>query len=154
MKIKICAENEAAIVEALAAVNGRARAFTIDSLLGVLWGSRNAEARLEKAGVPKARRGGTYALCRPAGPSARSYDSGAISTEIRVERGSRDWFLTKVERATVWPLQGERLDVYITAAARDDVVRVALAPFKVQTPVLRGCVAEVAAPVPMVMTHD
>jgi hypothetical protein len=131
MKIKITPANAEAINAALAAVNGKAHSFTIDSALTVLNVAKEAENNLTAGCVTLKNRPGTTVYYHPSGPSARAYDAGAISTEITIVRGSKDWFLTNVERVTVWPRQAEKFRTLISFAARDDIVREATKRFNV-----------------------
>lgn len=117
-----------AIVAALDAVNGRADAFTVSSWgdLSILAGK--AEDELERKGVTQKNRTGAQLTYTPAGPTANSYKRGAISTRVTLRRTSAGaWTLAQVERTTVWPKNPERRTLTVSPAAREDIIRNALA---------------------------
>jgi hypothetical protein len=123
MKIKVT--DYAAVEAALAKVNGKASAFTATAG-DVQREAERAEKTLEARGVTKANRSGCALLYRPGGPSANRYEYAAISTHVRLERGSKDWFLTVVVRDTVYPKTPEKRELLITLAAQEDVIRHAM----------------------------
>ena len=135
MKIKITTENAAKINEALDAVNGKATAFTIHFYDDVMKYAEQIEKMLEKSHLPKAERGGVIAVIRPAGPSANAYKYAAKSTAITIERGSKDWFLTKVSEASVFPKQNESATVKITPAQRDTITKKAVEAYTIAVPI-------------------
>ena len=127
MKIKICEANAAKINAALKAVNGKAAAHTIDDYRYVEGAAQSAEQMLDT--IAKKDRVGVRVGFTPAGPSANSYKYQAISTRIRMVRGSSDWFLVDVERDSVNPKQPTQFDVVLTRKAEAAIVAAALRPF-------------------------
>ena len=124
---------DAPVNAALTAVNGRASSFTITSGTEVRIHAREAEAVLERAGIPQAERIGTIADVVPAGPGAKAYKYAVASTRITLQRGAKGaWFLTGVVRCERYPTDKGGSIVTISEAARDSVVRHALAPFVIR----------------------
>ena len=133
--------NTAAVNAALAAVNGRAEAFAITSWWEVAEIAREAEERLQAAGVPKAARKGVVVSHVPAGPSARAYKYDARSTEVTITRGSSGWYLTGVRPATVYPRSAPMTRTFISPDQWEIVVNHALEPFTVTAPAALAGVA-------------
>jgi hypothetical protein len=127
--IQIALENDAALVAALAAVNGWATAFTVTQACEVHQAAADAEKRLET--LPKASRAGARAEYVPGGPAARAYKYAPASTRIRMERRASGWYLTGVIRTEVYPGTPARLDVAVTQTQADDIARRAVAGFTV-----------------------
>ena len=127
--IKIHAKNAQKIRDALAAVNGNARSFTITSISDVWPAIRDAEQQLST--LPKADRVGASFTYTPAGPSASSYKYAAVSTCIHVERRATGWFLVDVRPDEVRPRSPERLAVTITPEQCAEIQRRAVAGFKI-----------------------
>lgn len=125
-------ETTAAIDAELNDVNGRAIAFTVYAPMMVVEAARRAERYLADHGVPVSDRGGAKVSYRPAGPTAKSYQYGAVSTQIRLRRRSGTapvWYLDGVERVTVYPRNPERLAVEISDPAMHNLVKRMLAAF-------------------------
>lgn len=133
MRIKIATENAAKINAALAAVNGKADAFTIRHYDTVVAYSEEVEKQLRKSLLPKADRAGASAVITPAGPSAKAYKYAAKSTSISIERGASAWFLVFVRETSVYPKQAERICVSISETQRDTIARKAVEPYRVLT---------------------
>ena len=131
MKIKITEKNRAKIEAALAAVNGKARAHTIDDYDQVQDIALATEVKL--FGVAQKERIGTEVLYTKSGPHAAAYKFNTISTRIALYRGSTGWFLTGVKRDEVRPKQAERWVVKITRETEAALVKAALAPFSCPT---------------------
>ena len=134
MKLKIAQQNATKIYEALASVNGKASSFTVSSHSAVAAYAAAVEKMLEQSQLPKDERGGVVAQIRPPGPSANAYKYAAKSTSIRIERGSKAWFLVGVSATTVYPKQPESVAVTISPAQRDTIARKALADYRVSEP--------------------
>lgn len=124
--IKIAPSNAIAITDALAAVNGRAAAFTVTSYYDVASAATDADARL--LALPAAARKGARAWYIPAGPGA-GYKYKAKSTRIDIERRASGWFLTGVAEAIVYPKQAARLSITITPDQAAEIARRAVADF-------------------------
>lgn len=116
----------------LKAANGRASSFATTAYQEVLDLADRGEAALESAGIPKAHRSGARVRHTGAGPAAARYNYSTIGTGVELRRGASGvWHLLSAVRTDLYPKQGERFTVAISKAARDDVVRIALAPFTV-----------------------
>lgn len=115
-----------ALIDAFAAVNGKADSFTLNSS-DAITASIDAEKALASKGVPKALRAGTHYTVSSAGPAANAYKYGAIGTRFTLRRNTKgDWSLVSVERITVHPKQSGREYLTVTLAARDAIIRQAL----------------------------
>ncbi len=124
---------DAPITEALHAVNGRASSFAITLGSEVRAYARDVQAKLDNAGIPQADQVGTTATITPSGPTAKAYKYAAAATRITLLRGVKGaWYLTGIERVEVYPKQPGRCYVTISPAARDAVIRHAMAPFAVR----------------------
>lgn len=116
----------------LKAANGRASSFATATYQQVLDLADRGEAALEHAGIPKAHRAGARLQHTGAGPASTRYNYTSAGTSVELRRdASGVWHLLSAARTTLHPKQGERFTVAISKAARDDVVRIALAPFSV-----------------------
>src|ERR1700733_8493666 len=102
MKIAITPRNKIKINDALDAVNGDAIAFTIHHHYHITVLAERAERLLKMRGVLVKHLKGCTFTYTPPGPSAKSYTFGAISTTVRIERGSNDWFLVEAKRTLVY----------------------------------------------------
>lgn len=129
--IKIVEKNREAIEAALAAVNGKACAFTITEFGQVQHIANNAETKLAYSGIAKARRRGAVAEFKPAGPVAKSYRFSSISTLIAIERRPSGWFLVGAKTAHVWPREATWMHIRITPEQRDEITRHALTGYVV-----------------------
>jgi len=127
--IKIYPWNYPAIQAELDRVNGNARAFTITSPSDLQFVADEAEKRL--ALLPKADRAGAQADYTPAGPAARAYKYGAVSTSITIERRSVAWYFMAVARVTVYARDPARLSVAITPAQACEIQRRCVAGFRI-----------------------
>lgn len=134
MKLKITTDNAAKIEAALAEVNGKATAFTVATYHAVAVYAEAIEKRLDASRLPKAERNGVTATIRPAGPTANAYKYAAKSTTVTLQRGAKDWYLTAVTDASVYPRERERVTIKISEAQRDAISRKALEDFTVTTP--------------------
>jgi hypothetical protein len=136
IKFSLNADLDAATIAAIDAelndVNGKAIAFTVYAAMMVVDAAHRAERYLADHGVPFGDRGGAKVSFRPAGPTAKSYQYGAVSTEIRLRRrfgNAPVWYLDDVERVTVYPRNPERLAVEISDPATYNLVKRTLAAF-------------------------
>ena len=128
MKIKIT--NTAKIDEALRAVNGKARSFTVQAAdIHAL--SIAAEAKMARGGLTQKARVGAVLTHRPAGPSANSYRYAAISTKIELTKTTGGWWLTGVERASVWPKESAQSVVSVSQTVADTIALNSLDGFRV-----------------------
>lgn len=136
MKINISRTeaNVAAVEAALAAVNGKAEAFTITSWWAVSEVAKEAEERLRVAGIPKEARKGAKVFHTPAGPTATAYRYPVASTEIEITRGASGWYLTFVRRVTIYPCRTAETHTLISPEQRAIIIDHALDPFRVVAP--------------------
>ena len=121
--------NADAIVDALAAVNGKSSSFCITTWSAVVEIAKDAEKAL--AAIPAKARVGTIVSHRMAGPWANRYKYKANATGIRLERTSGGWYLVDVMMSTVYPKEPALFTINITPACRDAIVKAALAPFAI-----------------------
>jgi hypothetical protein len=120
-----------AMADAFAAVNGKADSFTL-SATDAINAAVDAEKMLADKGVPKASRGGTCYTVSSAGPSANAYRHAAIGTRYTLRRNTKGhWLLDSVDRISVYPKQTRRETLTVTPAARDAIVRHALAGIEI-----------------------
>ena len=111
--MKINVNNTRKIEDALRAVNGTARSFTLASAADVRSVAADAEERLSF--LTKQERIGAYVNYHPAGPSAKSYKYAAISTTIFMRRYATGWFLTGATRSEIYPRAQARACTSFTA---------------------------------------
>ena len=112
---------------ALKAVNGKAQSFAVTRWRAVAVVADRAEKLLADRGVAKKSRAGARLVYRPEGPTANRYKYSAISTEVELTRTSGGWFVTHISAATVYPRTAERFDLYVSGAAKRDIVDKAMA---------------------------
>ena len=129
----------AAIVAALANVNGRAEAHTISTYADVWAVADRAEVLLDRRGVSKKNRVGATIIHHPSGPSASAYKYGVVSTDITLKRVADGWRLVGVNRYKQWPRSLELFSLTISPSAADDISRTAFDGITIRT------VAEAAA---------
>ena len=101
MRILIDPKNEAKIVAALGAVNGRASDHTYTTLGDIAAVAREAEKQL-LALLPKTEAPGAVFTSVSGGAVPRSYKYRRIGTYVRLERGSSGWFLMDVGRMEIY----------------------------------------------------
>ena len=119
--IKINAANAAAIVAALAAVNGKADAHTYTLASEVMYVANVAESALADIGIAKARRAGAVYGSTSGSRVASAYKYSRIGTRIEMTRRSTEWYLTEVCAATLFGQAG-RDWLKITAAQDAEAV--------------------------------
>lgn len=110
MKIKICKENQSIIEAELLKVNGKSSAHCYTVFREIEEISEKAERLLSKL-FPKTFFKGAQFWETSGVACANSYKGIRNVTSIRIERGSKEWFLISISKATLWPNQsgGERL---------------------------------------------
>ena len=117
---------------ALAETNGRASAFCVTSASELRTFAASAEAEMARSGIPLALRGGAIVRARHAGPSAKAYKWPAKATIVTLTRDSKgQWFLTSIAATTVYPKGAAVFGIDISPAARDAVIKHAMAGFTV-----------------------
>lgn len=132
MKIKVVNENLMKVCGALDRVNGKAQKNT--ALPGDIFAlADRAERSLADSGLPTRDRSGSEVVWRVGGPSANAYDYKMLRTRITLTRGSKNWFLTGLERVGVYPRQSEFYRITISPAQRHRIVAAALATFQVRS---------------------
>ncbi|MDP3408119.1 hypothetical protein [Bosea sp. (in: a-proteobacteria)] len=89
----------------------------------------DAEERLEDAGVAKTHRVGCEYHFRQAGPWANAYKYSKAVWAFRLRRKKDGWVIVTARGENVYPKTPKIDEVVLTEAARDAVVRHALAPF-------------------------
>ena len=127
-KMSATVENADAIVEALAAVNGKSSSFCITTWGAVVEAAKDAEKAL--SAIPAKDRIGTIVSFRMAGP-ANAYKYKANATLIWIERRAAGWYLRDVMMSSVYPREAGLFKISITPTGRDAIVKAALAPFAI-----------------------
>tara|TARA_S200002703_G_scaffold105188_2_gene91311 strand:+ start:213 stop:632 length:420 start_codon:yes stop_codon:yes gene_type:complete len=120
MKLSINWKNDTQASAHLDSVNGKASSFTV-SMTGLRAMAARAELELDRRGVLRKNRKGSRLLATPAGPSAASYKYSAISTDVVLMRGAKEWYLTEAKRTSVNPREAERFLLAVSAAAGDNI---------------------------------
>lgn len=117
--------------EAMEAVNGRARTYTLHACDAIDF-ARICEERLAASGVPVRLRKGAKAIHVPAGPGATYARKGRyfVTGKIEIERGTRDWFLTSYTRVEAWSDQPEKNTILVAREAREAIIARALEGFE------------------------
>lgn len=114
--------NNAKITAALVAVNGKATSHTYASYLSARYEARNAEERLIALGIAKSDRRGARLRAESGEKLPTAYKREAITTVITIERGSSHWYLTAVQRGSLWP--GRQPKSHLMLNAYQDVCAV------------------------------
>lgn len=83
--------------------------------------AEEAEEELSEL-LPKASRVGARYFYRPAGPHSNSYRNKQGATSILLERASRGWRVSNVEREQLYPREPERARLTLTPEQRDKAV--------------------------------
>ncbi|MGY9039400.1 MAG: hypothetical protein ACKVLA_16435 [Rhodobacterales bacterium] len=113
--MRINLNNTVKIDKALADVNGKASAFTIQDAAALTSYAVLAERKLAEI-LPKSGWKGAKVRCHPAGPKSSSYRNTAKSTECVLERGGNAWFLTECGEGRVHPKSRQFCDITLSAA--------------------------------------
>lgn len=119
----LAADTAAQVEIDLNKVNGRAKAFAVQTFSEIKDIATRAEEMLEERLVPASYRPGSILTYRPAGPFASSYGDPVRSTEITLTRGRDAWFLIGIERIRLRPGDLERKRLAITSEAQDATMR-------------------------------
>ena len=125
----LCVANNkinAPIDVALAAVNGKAREWTIFRAGAVRDIADAAETELVNRGVKKGNLPGTVVTYRPSAPKQAAYKYDVKSTEIELTRTSGGWFLTNVKTVYLSPCKKECFEYSVPEAAHTDILAQAL----------------------------
>lgn len=131
--MKIATSDTIKIAAALAEVEGRSTANTIDAFhLATL--AAYAEDRLEKLNIPKKHRSGTLFTYHAGGPTSTSYGHAQGATMIDLIRGSTEWFMIGCMRVQVWPKVPARRDLFLTVAQQKITHDAHAKTFRVQAP--------------------
>jgi len=129
--IKITAENASAIEAALLLVNGRATSHTYTNAKTIIDMALQTEKKLEKLEIAASSRSGAQFISVSGDSVANAYKSTRIATRVLLRRGSKDWFLTNIESATIW-LSGGYQRLTLTAAQDEIVVAKIRKNYRVQ----------------------
>jgi len=131
----LCAANNkinAPIDAALAAVNGKAREWTICRATAVRDIADFVETELVNRGVKRRNLPGTVVTYRPAAPKQAAYKYDVKSTEIELTRTTGGWFLTDVKTVYLSPCKKECFEYSVPEAAHSDILVQALDGVAVQ----------------------
>lgn len=115
MKIKVDERNKDKIEDVLAKANGKAVTHTMWWFTEVDAAARSFEKALEDHFLLKKDRAGAVCKFRPSGKNlAKSYNFGAITTEITLERRASGWFLTNAIRSRKFPQQDALREMHLS----------------------------------------
>lgn len=130
MKIKVTDDNLTKLWDTLDKANGKANKHV--ALPGDIFALvTKAEDSLNNSGLPIGERAGAQVIWHAAGASARAYRYRMVRTQIILTRGTKHWFLTDLQRVSVYPQQREHYRIKISPAQRDRIVVEALRTFDV-----------------------
>ena len=130
--INIVPENDAWINDILLIANGKAATHTWNSYLDVIYAADEAEARLEKLGIPKvARKGATY-IAQSGETLPNSYGHRARTTTVTITRKSKGWVLVSVAQSELYPRQRPRCQLVLTPEQDAAAVAVVRRAYSVQ----------------------
>ena len=102
------------INDALQAVNGKSGMHTFDHASQIWPLAVAAEARLEVLGIAKKHRVGAFFVAVSGDRVPNKYKYRRNATLVRLERGTTNWFITRVEKRTVFCDGGSKL-LFLTA---------------------------------------
>jgi hypothetical protein len=130
MKIKVTDDNLTKLWDTLDKVNGKANKHVAlpDDIFAL---ATKAEESLKSSGLRIAERAGAQVTWHAAGASALAYRYRMVRTRITLTRGAKHWFLTDLQRVSVYPQQREHYRINISPAQRDRIVVEALRTFDV-----------------------
>lgn len=134
MKIAIKPDNADTIGTILENVAGRARTHTYIFPTEIANIIIDAEKKFAKYGIAKKYWRGNKIVARSGVPTSKSYarkGRTAIASEVRLERGSKDWFLVGVNKIDRWTGPGgdEKITITISKTAMENIV--ANLPFQI-----------------------
>lgn len=115
--------NNIKIAAALVAANGAARAHTYVAVSEIRGIAQDAEARLEKLGIPKRDRAGASIRSESGEKLPSAYKYQARTTVVYLERGSSHWYLIKARESSIWPGQRPTTDLHLTAMQDQTAIR-------------------------------
>ena len=93
----------AAIVAALKAANGKATAHTYTRAVDIAALARTAEAKLEALGIPKAMRAGAAMMATSGSKLPNAYKYAAQATIVRLIRKGAGWYLESAGATDLHP---------------------------------------------------
>jgi len=93
----------AAIVAALRAANGKATAHTYTHAIDIATLARTAEAKLEAFGIPKAMRAGAALIAVSGSKLPSAYKYTAQATVVRLIRKGAGWYLESAAATDLHP---------------------------------------------------
>ena len=131
----LCALNNkinAPIDAALAAVNGKAREWTVIGACAVRDIADAAETELVNRGVKRRNLVGTVVTYRPSAPKKAAYKYDVRSTQLELTRTTGGWFLTDVKTAYLSPCEKQFFRYSVSEAAHSDILVQALDGVAVQ----------------------
>ena len=102
------------INDALQAVNGKAVEHTYSHVSQIWALAVAAEARLEALGIAKKQRAGAFFVATSGDTVPKKYKYGRNATFVRLERGATNWFITRVEKRTIFCDGGSKM-LFLTA---------------------------------------
>ena len=114
MKIKISLENKIAIEKELRSINGNADCHTITTFEQVVNAVSEATHKMKALYIPYSKSSGVSFIYGSGNSVANTYKYPRKTTEITIQRGKSDWFLTNISSVELYPNQSGRRDLKIT----------------------------------------
>lgn len=102
------------INDALQAVNGKSGMHTFDHASQIWPLAVAAEARLEALGIAKKHRAGAFFVAVSGDRVPNKYKYGRNATFVRLERGATGWYVTRIEKRTIFCDGGSKM-LFLTA---------------------------------------
>jgi hypothetical protein len=133
LRLKITAENIAVLQEALDAFQGR-RTKNIYGAEDVIYAAQQTETQLENLDLPKSKRQGARCQFAGEGASANAYKYAITSTQVTIERGSKDWYLVGLTIVSRYPKNPPIDTLFLTEAQAEEVVKQVRKQFTVLRP--------------------
>ena len=134
MKINTTQHSAQKIEAALLKVNGNAKfgtfAHTVTEFSDVTKIIDEIEYLLTETRLPKKYWKG--AIVKYTGGGLKSfYKYAATSTAIQLERGSKNWFITAIDRATIYPGTKETFKFNLSDAQQNEIIKNTLATLNI-----------------------
>lgn len=136
--IKIVPENQAAIRDALKAINGRAEQHTFTSYGEIEACAEEGERQLRSFGVTKANCAGARFIAESGSKLPNKYNHKAIGTRITLERRSSLWYLAEIHSYDLWPNHSPKRRLQVTQEQADEATRRLLTTVEVLRPATKS----------------
>ena len=112
--IKIKKENAEKVELKLKSINGRSVARVFDTFSEIQELADEAEADLEKMGLPKSQRRGARVVAVSSEKVSSSYRYSRDGTVVGIYRRPGGWYLESAESTTLWPSDGGSRNLHLS----------------------------------------